>query len=195
MPASQSPDRRTRRTRSALERALLDLIAERDLAQISVLDLTLRADVNRTTFYQHYTDVHDLVASACTAMFDELVASLPVIAPSRVPARQASQRDAMIKVLTHIGGEARLYRALLGEDGSARVINHLHRRLTAALHVNLTGSECGTHADDPAEPPGDLRAAMFAGVVLGLILDWLHRGCAETPEQVCAALWPAPAAS
>jgi AcrR family transcriptional regulator len=190
VPPLQSPDRRTRRTRSALEQALLDLIAERDLAQISVLDVARLADVNRTTFYQHYTDVHDLAARACTAMFDGLVASLPVLAPSRVPARQARQQDAMIRVLAHIGGQARLYRALLGDDGSARVINHLHRRLTVALHVNLTRPESGTHADDPADAPGDLRAASFAGVMLGVILDWLHRGCAESPEQICAALWP-----
>ncbi|MBL7497157.1 TetR/AcrR family transcriptional regulator [Frankia sp. CNm7] len=190
MPAPQPLDRRIRRTRSALERALLDLIAERDLVQISVSDVTKRADVNRTTFYEHYTDVHDLAASACTAMFDELIATSPVIAPSRAPARQLREREALVRVLTHIRDRARLYRALLGEDGSARVINHLQQRLAISLHVNLTRPGAGTHADDPAEIPYDPTAALLAGALLGLVLDWLRHGCPGTPEHVCATIWP-----
>ncbi|CUU57486.1 DNA-binding transcriptional regulator, AcrR family [Parafrankia irregularis] len=186
----QPLDRRTRRTRSALERALLELITERDLAQISVADLTRRADVNRTTFYEHYADVHDLAASACTMMFDELISSSPVIAPSRIPFRQLDERDALIRVLTHIKEQAGLYYALLGDDGSARVINHLHRRLAISLHVNLTHPGTGTHADDPADIPYDPTAALYAGALLGLVLDWLRHDCPGTPAELCRTIWP-----
>lgn len=84
MPA-RPMDPRTRRSRSALETALRELIAERDLSQISVSDITKRAGVNRSTFYEHYTDVHDLAAAACTTVFDELVAAGPAAVPPATP--------------------------------------------------------------------------------------------------------------
>ena len=69
-----SQDRRARRSRAVLRAALLDLITERGLNRIAVSDVTKRADVNRSTFYEHYSDVHELAADACTRMFDELIA-------------------------------------------------------------------------------------------------------------------------
>ena len=74
MPAPTS-DPRAQRSRAALEAALRECIGERDLSQISISDITKRAGVNRSTFYEHYCDMHDLAASACTAVFDELVAA------------------------------------------------------------------------------------------------------------------------
>jgi AcrR family transcriptional regulator len=87
MPA-RPMDPRTRRSRAALETALRELIAERDLSQISVSDITKRAGVNRSTFYEHYTDVHDLAAAACTTVFDALVAASPAAVPPAGPGRR-----------------------------------------------------------------------------------------------------------
>ena len=81
-----SQDRRARRSRAALRAALLDLITERGLNRIAVSDVTKRADVNRSTFYEHYSDVHELAADACTRMFDELIAAGVVEpAPRKAP--------------------------------------------------------------------------------------------------------------
>ena len=54
-------DRRVRRTRAQLRQALTALLREKDLKDITVRELTDRADVNRGTFYSHYQDVYDMV--------------------------------------------------------------------------------------------------------------------------------------
>ena len=54
-------DRRVRRTRAQLQKALLELLEEKDIRSITVQELARRADVNRGTFYAHYTDVYDLL--------------------------------------------------------------------------------------------------------------------------------------
>ena len=61
-PASTTAglDRRTRRTREALLRALLQLLQEKPLSSITVTELTGLADVNRATFYTHYQDIFDM---------------------------------------------------------------------------------------------------------------------------------------
>ncbi|MEU6749536.1 TetR/AcrR family transcriptional regulator [Spirillospora sp. NPDC046719] len=188
MADQPSEDRRARRSRAALRAALLDLITERGLNRIAVSDVTKRADVNRSTFYEHYGDVHELAADACTQMFDELIAATPVLLPDGTPRQLDRGRAALTGVLAHIAERADLYRALLGPDGSARVADHLHQRLTIAVHVNLTRPAVGTHADDPARIAHDPVAAFLAGGVLGVATDWLRRGCPGTPEQLSAAL-------
>ena len=63
MPPKEN-DRRVMRTRRALQQALIALLQERELKDISVSELTARADVSRGTFYLHYPDVYELYA--CT---------------------------------------------------------------------------------------------------------------------------------
>ncbi|MEV7141136.1 TetR/AcrR family transcriptional regulator [Streptomyces tauricus] len=211
MPA-RSMDPRTRRSRSALEAALRELIAERDLSQISVSDITKRAGVNRSTFYEHYTDVHDLAAAACTTVFDELVAASPTVVPP-LNAEGSPTVDLLPELFAHVAEHAPLYRALLGDDGSARVINHLLHRMAIAAHVRRVPAKTAEATEatetagatgatevaetlvrpaggDPADIPHDPAAAFVAGAVLGTVIDWLRRGCPGTPETMAAALWP-----
>ncbi|MEV2227842.1 TetR/AcrR family transcriptional regulator [Streptomyces phaeochromogenes] len=183
-------DPRTRRSRSALETALLELIAERDLSQISVSDITKRAGVNRSTFYEHYTDVHDLAAAACTTVFDELVAASPAAVPPATPDGDPPDNP-LPDLFAHVAEHAPLYRALLGDDGSARVINHLLQRMTVTARIRRSPAP-----EDPADPadaagtPHDPAAAFVAGAVLGSVVDWLRHDCPGTPQEMGAALWP-----
>jgi AcrR family transcriptional regulator len=181
---AQPVDPRTRRSRTALEAALLELIAERELGQISISDVTKRAGVNRSTFYEHYTDLEDLAASACTVHFDELVAAAPLSSSDSATDSQRAQRS-LAKLFAHVAEHAHLYRTLLGTDGSARVINHLLQRITAGAHIRR-----GPAGTAPSEHPHDPVAAFAAGAVLGSVIEWLRHGCPGTPKQMAAAISP-----
>ncbi len=54
-------DMRVRRTRTHLKEALLQMVAERPVAKISVTELSERAEVNRKTFYLHYSGIGDML--------------------------------------------------------------------------------------------------------------------------------------
>jgi AcrR family transcriptional regulator len=183
----QHMDPRVQRSRAALEAALLELVSDRDLAQVSISDVTKHAGVNRSTFYEHYTDMHDLAESACTAIFDELVAATPVFTLQSASDHPQHQ---LPELFAHIAEHPPLYRMFLGPDGSARVINHLLQRIIVAAHVGLVAKGPATHADDPAEVPHDPEAAFTAGAVLGTIIDWLHRGCPGTPDRMATVVVP-----
>ena len=64
-------DRRVRRTRKLLKQGLLDLLREKRFFQISVRDITERADMNRGTFYLHYPDTAALMCSVEDDMLSE----------------------------------------------------------------------------------------------------------------------------
>ena len=72
MAEAHTDDRRVRRTRAQLRRALTQLLAEKELRSITVRELTDRADVNRGTFYAHYRDIYDLMEHLENEFFTEL---------------------------------------------------------------------------------------------------------------------------
>lgn len=61
MMADEKMDRRIRRTRKMLKQGLAELMSEKDFKDITVKDITERMDLNRSTFYLHYTDTYDLL--------------------------------------------------------------------------------------------------------------------------------------
>jgi hypothetical protein len=81
-----------------------------------------------------YRDVHELAEAACTSMVEDLIASLTAI--DRAPADPSDVGEdpnpAVTAFFTHFAEHAGLYRSLLGPTGSARVIEHVRLRTTAA---------------------------------------------------------------
>ena len=54
-------DRRIRRTKRLLKQGLALMMAEKEFKDITVKDITEKVDLNRSTFYLHYTDTYDLL--------------------------------------------------------------------------------------------------------------------------------------
>ena len=189
---SSSPlpgDRRVRRTQATLQRTLIDLVQERDLSQITVADVADRADVSRSTFYDHYQDVHELAEAACTSMLDDMFRYVLALdtAPAHTAGFQEDPDPALTGFFAHFAEHAGLYRSLLGPTGSARVIEHVRRRTTAAAHYSgrlaPTGDTPPQTADSP-DFPLDVPAAFVAGALLGVAADWLQRGCPRTSLEM-----------
>ncbi len=65
-------DRRIARTRKALNETLAELLLSKDLDHISIRELTEKADVSRSTFYMHYTDIYDLYDHLENDFFSEI---------------------------------------------------------------------------------------------------------------------------
>ena len=73
-------DRRVKRTRNLLGNALLELVQEKKFEQITIQDITDRADLNRATFYLHYGSKEDNTMVSYARFCDDLdiVFNLPV---------------------------------------------------------------------------------------------------------------------
>ena len=68
----KSGDRRVRRTQRLLKESLLELMREKPFPDISVADIADRADVNRATFYLHYSNPANLLQSIGEDLLEEL---------------------------------------------------------------------------------------------------------------------------
>ena len=58
---SNPTDLRVIKTRQAIRIALISLLSEKELSDITISELSARAQVNRKTFYRHYRSISDVV--------------------------------------------------------------------------------------------------------------------------------------
>lgn len=171
-------DVRTERTLRSLQAALLALAKERPLESITVSDIVAEANINRSTFYQHYSDKETLLADALDTATDDAGAQLPDIeGPIDEPPA------ALFSYLEHLEENAELYRRVLGAHGSAAVSARLRDRIHAIVLDAVTKSR----VDDFDGIPIDVVAAGIAGSALSVIEAWLSRD--PLPPAATAADW------
>lgn len=58
---NQKIDRRVRKTKAQLRAGLTKLMCEKSVKEITVKELVDEIDINRSTFYLHYTDINQLL--------------------------------------------------------------------------------------------------------------------------------------
>ena len=68
----RSEDRRVRRTKKLLTQALTSLMKEKQIKDITVKELTEKADMNRGTFYLYYKDIFQMLESIDEQMLVDL---------------------------------------------------------------------------------------------------------------------------
>lgn len=70
-------DRRQKKTKLAIENALLDLMQNKPLNAITVSELSERADINRKTFYNHYDSIEQVLEGINQKMWGIILDALP----------------------------------------------------------------------------------------------------------------------
>lgn len=173
-------DPRVARTRSSLQEALLELAREHQLDDITIADITGRAGVNRSSFYQHYTDKETLLADALENAVEKM--SRQLTKSSHDPGRMPPE---LSHYLGHIAEHAWLYRRVLGEHGSTVVEARLRNRIELIVRE---------HIDTATTPafvglPLDVVAAGIAGSALGVVTAWLAREPLPPVEIAADWLW------
>jgi AcrR family transcriptional regulator len=173
-------DPRIARTRQSLQEALFGLARERDLDEISVADIAERAGVNRSSFYQHYSDKDTLLADAIDAVAEEAgtdVAGLTEITPDP-PAL-------LVDYLRHVEENAAVYARIFGDHGSPAAVARLRSRIQSIVVDAVTTS----HQQAFGDIPSDVLAAGLSASVLGVLEVWLARDPRPPVETAVGWLW------
>ena len=169
------PDARVRRTRDQLGYALIELIQEKPINDVTVQDVLDRAGVGRSTFYLHYRDKDDLLVSQLEMFLETMSNVLSV-------RKEKSNRVAPVaEMFAHIGNQNKLYR-VLSDSG------HLKNFFDLAEGFFARGIERRLKESSrlASLPQRELaaRASALSGSLLSLLRWWLDRGEKETPEAM-----------
>ncbi|MDO8382477.1 MAG: TetR/AcrR family transcriptional regulator [Microbacterium sp.] len=176
-------DPRPDRSRQTMIAAILEMLERRDLGQITAAEVATAAGVSRSTFYEHFSGLDALAASACTQLFDDLLAAAGgegIDGPGELPVR-------LEVFFEHVRANRRLYSAVLGPNGSASVSAYLHRSLTSAILVADSRTASPLHVGGKRNGlMSETRAAFFAGGLVATATSWLERETDQTPAQLAA---------
>ncbi|MFD5178033.1 TetR/AcrR family transcriptional regulator [Nocardia sp. NPDC058379] len=173
------------RSRGLLQGAILKLGTEGPVDGISISDITQRAGVSRSTFYDHYTDKETLLADAIERQ--ALDAGVSLRTEGLDDGLPDTPPQFLIDYLQHISDHAQLYRNVLGAHGSAAVHARLGRSFATILVEGI--GLLDEHAPTPAPVPAAVDAAALAGAMLAVITYWLDQLPQTPTPDVAGWIW------
>ena len=167
------PDRRTQRTRQTLSHALITLIQEKRYESITVQDICDRANMGRSTFYTHYQDKDDLLASNFQQMMESL--------GSQVEWRNDRFVFPVSPLFQHVQEHHHLYKALAWGGGFDVLLRAGQQQWRAHIETHLNTMLPPGRA--PAIPL-DVVTTYLAGTLQTMLLWWLDRKMPYSPERM-----------
>ncbi len=168
-PAS---DPRVRQTRAAIVGSFNDMVLAFPFEKIQVADVAIRAGVGRSTFYEHFRNIDDLLAHAAGSILGPLA---DAVGPE-------DARPLICHVIEHFGVNVVRARAMLKGPGGEAMSRALAQLIAARLERRVVGAQA------PALPVS-LAAGLIAGAQLGLIREWLHEPRACKGSAVAESIW------
>lgn len=175
-------DRRVRRTRRRLRDALIQLILDKGYAPITIQEITDTADLSRATFYLHYKDKDELLASSLEEMFDELVESIQDFL-SDENFSPSTDTPPSLPAFQHVAEYRELYKALLGDKGVTSVI-YRTIEYTARLAEKRLRALVPDEELDALPVPLPIVAQHVAGSLFALVSWWLEHDMPHSPEEM-----------
>ncbi len=166
-----------RRMQKSLREALIDLIEERGFEALTVGEIIERALVSRSTFYRNYRDKYDLVEQIFAEAMGALFNTFSEPGTEHPP-------QIWVKFFEHIAEYERLYRALLGRQGSPWFVLKMRASLVELIkeyeHLPFWPSFAGQPLDPGAdELARDLVSTMFVEAITW----WLEHGRPYPPQD------------
>jgi AcrR family transcriptional regulator len=172
-------DLRSKRTRRLLQKALSELMSEKKFNEISVQDITAKAEINRATFYAHFVDKYELLNAGIHETFQSLLSEKMPENPSftmenlRILALTANQ------YLANFSGHCA--RAAFKTD-EALMVQQVHHEIRAIILDWLRH----TPAAYPTATSIEITASVVSWAIFGTIIEVALNSRKMTSEQIIA---------
>jgi AcrR family transcriptional regulator len=168
-------DRRVKYTKMFLKESLVELMREHPISKISVKMLCEAADINRSTFYAHFTDQYDLLKQLELEVIAELEKHITKDAFSQQTAQTILS---MNQILDYISKNADIFKILLSENG-----NSTFQKEIMILAQEKIISDILSNPDIDERTSGYLQCFAVTGA-LSMVQKWLHDDMIESPQKM-----------
>lgn len=165
-------DRRIINTKRKLTNTLLEIMKEKQIKDITVLELCKKSNLNRTTFYKYYKDVDDLIISIEDKLQDELKKYIDEI-----------KRNYLLtytnKIIEEIANNKEIYLSILSENGDhtflRRILNNVYEQSIAEWQKLLKKAT--------KEDLNNIYNFIVDGTI-GIIENWIKNNCKEDYSKI-----------
>lgn len=175
-------DRRVKRTKKALREALLTLLRDKSINEITVTELTSLADVNRATFYFYYTDLIDMLQQIQNEAYEAFSA---VVKKATV---QVSTIDGFTeyaeRLFTFCKDNETLVRFIINNDVNSKLYTYVQQLML----TNIPNTKEIFGENNPAK----YLSNFVITAMIGICIDWLDDGMkvsAHDLAELCANVY------
>lgn len=174
-------DRRVRKTKLALRNALAKLMSEKHIQSITVKELCQVCDINRGTFYLHYTDVPDLLFNIEAELMEQMESLLRDY--SLLDVQNSDNGSVLNIIFTFLADNADICRVLLSENGDIAFVE----KVKAVVRQKFM------HEWSQQFPmiDNDISDFIFTFIVagsIGVLQNWLISPTSHTPQSMATMI-------
>ena len=169
---------RQTKTKARLYQAFIALLEERGFNQITVKELCNRAQINRGTFYNNYTDIYDLE----TWLEDQFFSQINQI-PRVDPAHHALSSDSIRAVIDYVKQNQQLVMAMVHGGLANRIETILKQELISIMEDFLQAD-----FERATLLPARYGRTVFASEVSAVIMLWINDGMVESSADLVGML-------
>ena len=172
-------NRRKPHARELLQKALIELISERDYDSITIQDIVERAHFGRTTFYKHYASKDELFISCHESIVSQFYFG-PHHPYSRGELLSPETPHGVIAAYRHLAEARKLLYSTFQGKVSLPILRQIRDRSAREIEANLRAAFAGVDSTVPLE----LLANYLAGAQIALVQWWLEKRRSQTPEEL-----------
>ncbi len=172
--SDKKTDGRIKYTKMVIRNSFISLLKEKPLAKISVTEICRGADINRATFYAHYTDPFALLCSIEADMIADITEKLG----NTLTVEDPSLKDGLTRVFEYIGDNAEICSVLLSDGSDVSYQSQVAELIKKQFMGDWTAEKCKTKED---------AEYLFVFIVIGsmgIIRKWLDEGMEKPPDQM-----------
>lgn len=175
-------DRRIDKSKNALKEALILLMDEKEFKSITITEIVHLANLNRGTFYKHYSTQDELLNELIEDVLSDLVKSYrePYLAVENFDVGKISSSS--IKIFDHVERYSRFYTIITHSN----VLPGFQNRICQVLK-ELIQNDLAKLLHNPTIDRS-LLSSYNAYALFGLIIEWVNGGFNFTPHQMAEQL-------
>ena len=165
-------NQRNTATKKKVQEALLNLLEQKNIDKVTILELCSLAQINRTTFYNHYGSQYDVLQEIAGTYLENTAL--------RIQMRMAAGDNfntCLVEVLEYMRENRKFLQLLFSQN---------YFQLLSVLDVALPHFEEMIMSRQPDEWPHQHKRAMAVFIqhgIVGLLVDWIKSGCKESAEE------------
>lgn len=173
--AERRENRRVRMTKRLMKDALMELLEQKELANISVTAICNTADIHRSTFYKYYKDPADLLGDLEQDYLDRIPT------PSRDP--QTWDEEQLLTETTaffdYVKQNERAFRVLLGNSASCD------------FSVRLKDLICSRYAEPECNDGSTSNYANLyvANGTVGMLREWVNSDFPVSSREIAEMMY------
>lgn len=169
--------------------AMFSLLSEKPFDSVHVKDICERAQVNRSTFYNHFLDKYELLQFG----LHEVILKEAGVSIEDGPLTEPPHPRLFKYVYEHQQFWKNVFMTPRGRDFiDETIIESSESFFREKTSAGPLGNTSNAHSGKAADPPAPIVARMYFGAVGNLTLWWLNEGC-QTPieslNQWIDSLW------